>query len=189
MPRMMHLTLAAVVAAASTSSMLACDVGERQEVSCGANSVCCKYQNYVEPSMTLWSCFKGTDNITASSICRRANGTVVGSGACCYCIETCSFVVFLVVLIGALVVDCPHLVHGANLCSGFLSQEDNALKDRSTTPHAVILRRHVAAVIRSPTRLERLTPQCAPAAHSAEFWEDRAKPWGIPLRDALAMPL
>eukprot|EP00750_Incisomonas_marina_P019510 INCI3474.1.p1 GENE.INCI3474.1~~INCI3474.1.p1 ORF type:complete len:132 (-),score=23.85 INCI3474.1:391-786(-) len=83
MPRMMHLTLAAVVAAASTSSMLACDVGERQEVSCGANSVCCKYQNYVEPSMTLWSCFKGTDNITASSICRRANGTVVGSGGQC----------------------------------------------------------------------------------------------------------
>ena len=59
----------------------ACDVGERQKVTCdSADSCCCEYPNGQSPNMTIFSCFAETRGVTGQQICQKLNGTCSGAG-------------------------------------------------------------------------------------------------------------
>eukprot|EP00591_Stephanopyxis_turris_P005203 CAMPEP_0195519818 /NCGR_PEP_ID=MMETSP0794_2-20130614/15572_1 /TAXON_ID=515487 /ORGANISM="Stephanopyxis turris, Strain CCMP 815" /LENGTH=126 /DNA_ID=CAMNT_0040649041 /DNA_START=59 /DNA_END=439 /DNA_ORIENTATION=- len=79
MPGLTKYAVAILLAAAGSTS--GCQVGERQQASCD-NGVCCKYTNSQERTMTIWSCFQDSKNVTGTQICDKVNGTVIGKGSC-----------------------------------------------------------------------------------------------------------
>lgn len=81
-PGCRFLALVTVVVCLGARHASPCAVGEREEQQCGADSVCCRYRNTVDPNMVEWSCFPSMKNATAHQICDKLNGTATSGGTC-----------------------------------------------------------------------------------------------------------